>query len=197
MTETKHNHLSNQKGSALAVSLVILLVMTILGVNSMSSIVLEERMAGHLRQSMVASQATQAALRVAETWINNNVDSINDLTQFRNATQGLYSPHTGSPLLTTPFDVADDAGWTNAANNSIAVNLQAIDLGNVKGAGDLVGRNPRYIIEYLGQTGSSPTFDPTQPPINPAPHAFRITAIGWGEDTTARFLAQSTFQKAL
>jgi len=192
MKETKHGNIQRQNGSALAVSLVILLVLTILGVNSMSSLVLEERMAGHARQSMVASQSAQVALRVAETRINTTVTSTAQLTQFRNGTLGLYSPHTGSPLLPIAFDVAVDANWTPL--NSVTVPLQNVNPTGAKA--NLVGRGPQYIIEYLGKTGDS-LLNPNEPVIDPSPHAFRITAIGWGEDTNARFLVQSTFSKEL
>ena len=192
--KSTHRNLQQQNGSALAVSLVILLVLTILGVNSMSSLVLEERMAGHARQSMVASQAAQVALRTAETWVQTNVNSTAQLAQFRNGTPGLYSQ--SAPMLPLPpgFDVTVDAGWT--ALNSVTVPLQGINPPGVKA--QLVGQNPQYIIEYLGKAGtSSAPLDPNIPTIDPSPHAFRITAIGWGEDTNARFLAQSTYRREL
>jgi type IV pilus assembly protein PilX len=192
MKKIESRSIQRQKGSALAVSLVILLVLTILGVNSMSSLVLEERMAGHTRQSMVASQSAQVALRVAENFINTTVTSTAQLTQFRNNTAGLYSPHTGLPLLPVAFDVAVDANWTS--QNSVSVPLQNVNPTGAKA--NLVGRGPQYIIEYLGKTGEV-LLNPNEPVIDPSPHAFRITAVGWGEDINARFLVQSTFSKEL
>ena len=55
-----------QTGSALIVSLSILLILTILGVSAMRTASLEERMAGNSRDSQMAFEAAEAALRAAE-----------------------------------------------------------------------------------------------------------------------------------
>ncbi len=58
-----------QRGTILFVSLIILLLLTILGVTSMSSVTMEERMAGNLRDGHMAIQASEAALRSGEAWL--------------------------------------------------------------------------------------------------------------------------------
>lgn len=180
-----------QSGAVLVVSLIILLVLTILGVNSMSSLVLEERMASHTRQSMVASQSAEVALRAAETWIAANINTPGNISQFWNGTLGLYSLRT--PRLQPNFDIYDDALWSDA--NSVVVNIAGIDPAGAKT--QLVAQNPRYLIEYLGRVGRDQRLDPNSPDPDIRDYAFRITAIGWGEDANARFLAQSTFRLSL
>lgn len=59
----------HERGSALIVGLVFLLVMTIIGVTAMQGTSLQERMAGNLRDRTLAFQATEAALRAGETWL--------------------------------------------------------------------------------------------------------------------------------
>ena len=58
-----HRAPRRQQGAILFVSLIILLLLTILGVTSMSSVTMEERMAGNMRDGDLAVQAAEAALR--------------------------------------------------------------------------------------------------------------------------------------
>src|SRR5690606_3767551 len=66
-------HLGRERGAVLIVALVLLLVMTILGVSSLSSTTLQERMAGNLRDSNLAFQAAEAALREGEEFLRQAV----------------------------------------------------------------------------------------------------------------------------
>ncbi len=85
-----------QKGAVLAVSLLILLIMTIIGVSAMQTTTLEERMAGNLLDQRIAFQTAEAALRVAE-------DQIESLVAYPTAT-GYYSLAADDP-----YDEGD--GW--------------------------------------------------------------------------------------
>jgi len=58
-----------QTGSVLFISLMLLLMLTILGVTAMNNVTLEERMAGNLRDTDLAFQAGEAALRDGENWL--------------------------------------------------------------------------------------------------------------------------------
>jgi type IV pilus assembly protein PilX len=53
----------------LFISLMLLLMLTILGVTAMNNVTLEERMAGNLRDTDLAFQAGEAALRDGENWL--------------------------------------------------------------------------------------------------------------------------------
>lgn len=59
-----------QRGAALVVGLIFLLVMTLIGVAAMRSTGLQERMAGNLRDRSLAFQAGEAALRAGEQWLS-------------------------------------------------------------------------------------------------------------------------------
>ena len=63
------NHADRQRGSALVVALVFLLLMTMLGISAMQGSNMQERMAGNLRDRNMAFQAAEAALRGGETWL--------------------------------------------------------------------------------------------------------------------------------
>lgn len=60
---------SRQRGSALAIALIFLLLMTLLGVSAMRGSNMQERMAGNLRDRNMAFQSAEAGLRAGETWL--------------------------------------------------------------------------------------------------------------------------------
>jgi type IV pilus assembly protein PilX len=175
----------DHRGSALVVSLLILLVMTIIGITAMGSTTLEERMANNNRQRQLAFQSAEAALRDAESWLANNVTSIASLSQFDGTTVGLYTlrpPVVGMTTVPlTSFDIYNDSDWLAAGKS-----VQSVSLATNQ-------PRPRYIIEYMGRVGE-PLLNYTQPDVRQ--YAFRITAIGWGEGATpsSRYLAWSSFR---
>lgn len=59
-------HGYKQQGAVLIVALIILLLLTIIGLSSMRGTVLQENMAGNMRDSNLALQASEAALRKGE-----------------------------------------------------------------------------------------------------------------------------------
>jgi type IV pilus assembly protein PilX len=58
-----------QRGAALIVSMLMLLVMTLIGITGMQTSILEEKMAGNYRDSALAFQAAETALRDAEEFL--------------------------------------------------------------------------------------------------------------------------------
>jgi type IV pilus assembly protein PilX len=63
---TSPNVYRGQKGAALIIGLIILVVLTLIGVQAMRTSIVQERMAGNMRERNVAFQAAEAALRVGE-----------------------------------------------------------------------------------------------------------------------------------
>ena len=55
-----------QQGAILIIALLFLVLLTIIGVSSISGVALEEKMASNLREQNVAFQAAESALRDAE-----------------------------------------------------------------------------------------------------------------------------------
>jgi type IV pilus assembly protein PilX len=58
-----------EHGSALIISLVFLVAMTLIAVTAMRDTSLQERMAGNLRDRSLAFQAAEGSLRDGETWL--------------------------------------------------------------------------------------------------------------------------------
>lgn len=61
-----------QRGSALIIGIIFLLVMTMLGLTAMQTTSLEERMAGNMRDRNLAAQSAELALRLGEEDILDN-----------------------------------------------------------------------------------------------------------------------------
>lgn len=181
--------LQTQCGSALVVSLMILMVMTIIGITAMGSTTLEERMANNNRQRQLAFQSAESALRDAETWLATNVTNIAGLNQFDGTVPGLYSlrpPIVGMTTvpLSATFGIDDDADWLAAGATVQANALSSVTV------------QPRYLIEYMGRVGQPP-LNYTDPDVRQ--YAFRVTAVGWGEgaNPTSRYHAWSSFRMPL
>lgn len=70
------NRKTRQRGSALIIALVFLLLMTLIGVTAMQTTTLQERMAGNMRDRNLALQAAEAALLQGEIWAQANINAI-------------------------------------------------------------------------------------------------------------------------
>jgi type IV pilus assembly protein PilX len=161
---------TTESGSALIISLVMLLVMTMLGVSTVKMTVLSERMSGHFFNKQSSFDASEAALREGEAAANGfAVYSATD------GTDGLYAPNTAS----TPRWSDSATTWQNRLGSTLPG----------------VAQQPQYIAEYLGgvprddncalDTSASTNQDCWR-------YAYRISAQGWGANVNASSITQST-----
>ncbi len=129
----KLTYIHKQKGTILVISLLILVVLTIIGVSSMGSSSLQERMAGNFRDRQIAFQAAEMTLAYAEDYARNNIIS----TSVFNDTNGLYSQYNG-PTSQNAFTTS---WWTGTNSKVMPTTI------------DEVRTQPRFTIEYRGDTG--------------------------------------------
>lgn len=111
----------------LVVSLLFLLILTMLGIASMRTTTLEEKMAGNMRDRGVALQAAESGIRDGETLI----ESLTSTAAFT-GTSGLYGEYQDPP---DPFD---SATWTSDTTSRAGTALSGISSA------------PRYFIRYNG-----------------------------------------------
>ncbi len=121
---------TRQQGSILIISLIILLVLTMLGVSSMSTSTMEERMSGNSRDQSRAFQAAEVGLRRAEAFI----DTI--------ASTEAFGQNTGLYAQGEPPDIGAEETWSD---------LNSIQLPDGSVAG--VTSQPRYVIEHMATQG--------------------------------------------
>lgn len=120
-----------QGGVTLVMSMLFLLLLTILGITALNTNTLQEKMAGNARDSDMAMQAAESALRGGEQAVNQlyvtyplPVGPVPDGT----GSQGVWS--TGSTFTGT------DSWWyPNSIQYSAVSGLAA---------------SPRYVVEYAG-----------------------------------------------
>ncbi len=166
---------SKQTGAVLVVSLMLLVVMTLIGVTSMRSSIMEEKMAGNARDTMLAMEAAETALLDGEDYLANTINSL--AVAFNGDPQeGLYA------MGTNPNPLAQ-ATWAN----SIAYRDTYTG----------VGSQPRFIIEHIGAISEADdsldivSYDSVD--SLGTPHAFRVTARGTGGTDSAVVLLRSNF----
>jgi type IV pilus assembly protein PilX len=206
-----------QQGVILIVALVMLLVMTSLGVTTMSGSILQERIANNSRQQFVARSNAEAAMRSAESFLDNLSggsgsdmqyndfvlsfadDSVNPGTPA--AIPGFYFrqtlnflpplpllPAVAPVLLSDQGDMSNSGSWLLGSNsNSNSIDATTSPFPVTLGANGLGVNNPHYVIEYLG---CSAPFCETASGVY---YSFRILAIGWGNNPNAYSVLQALY----
>jgi type IV pilus assembly protein PilX len=180
-TQPSFTEQKQQKGAILVFCLIFLTVLTMMGVSSMESTTLEERMSGNMRDYTMAFQSAESAIKAAEAWLvvqtnlplvsgdgSTTVWSENSMDQ--SATDGMYWwQHANA-----------DGDWWN--NNGVAITGVAE-----------VSTQPRYIIEEYRtvDSGQSISIGGGETKV---PRVFhRVTARGVGVNATTSVSVQTTF----
>ncbi|HRY14606.1 MAG TPA: PilX N-terminal domain-containing pilus assembly protein [Candidatus Competibacteraceae bacterium] len=160
-----------QKGAALIVALVFLLIMTMIGATAMQSTTQQEKMAGNTRQRNLAFQAAEAALRDGEGILQQAT-----LPTFDGSTAGLIQPMVPTTEIGTFWM---GYNWTQSQTYSDTL--------------DEVSAQPSYVIEELPRvaiSGGSVKFGPL-----PEAGLYRVTARGLGGTTDAIVILQTTYRR--
>lgn len=118
--------LSRQRGVALVVVLVLLLVITLLGVASVRGVLMEERMSANMYDRSLAFQGAEMALREAEAKVREATSA--------GLSIGVDCASAGKLCLSEP-----EAGvaWTAVSGSA--------------GHSSLLAGAPEYYIEYMGE----------------------------------------------
>lgn len=111
----------HQKGVVLAVSLLLLLVVTIVGLAAISGTTLQEKMSGNMYDREVAFQSAEAALRVAETQLGAGAATI----------------YRDCSVVTCEAVPPSGAIWQTIASGTYD-------------SGGLAAGQPQYIVEDMG-----------------------------------------------
>jgi type IV pilus assembly protein PilX len=165
----------SQRGAALVIAMLILMLLTSLGVAMFRSFGLQERIAGNTREKQHAFQAAQSALQFAEWWLTQN-----------NA--GTGTPCTGNLAATTVCSNAQTlaifiAGqWSiGSAYTPINVNGSAPMTISTSGGNGTYYASPRLYINYMGLAPSGQA------------RVYQVTAMGNGGDVNSVAVVQSTY----
>jgi type IV pilus assembly protein PilX len=198
---------ARQKGAVMIVALMLLLVMTVLAISGVGNSVLEQKMSGNYYQATSAFEAAEYGVRVAEQWLIKQVVassawetwfaksvSLNGLY----TTQELSSPNNVevcSGDIDCVFDPRDVDEW---CMGGAGCNLPKgfVTLGDTLEGTTLatldmpVDRQPQFIIEYIGPISTS-SIQLGAPELPASQSGFRVTVIGWGQNSAARHVIQT------
>ena len=182
-----------QKGSVLVIGLIILLVITFIGISSISSSRLELKMANNDRNRNLALQAAEAALREGE----QVADSTNAKALANDDCIGGYCTSRGNEIAAGSTAIFCTGAYvperweTGCGGTSLEVwttNGRSIAYAGTS-LPDVV-EDPRYIIEFLTDVDC-----PGSPAGALDCELFRITALGYGGTETSPVMLQSIFRK--
>lgn len=174
-----------QRGAVLIFCLVFLLVLTMMGVASMESAVLEERMAGNMQDFNAAFQAAESSLQTGEAWLNGEITWPATSTDGTTTvwSRDAMDPNAGDSLQWWQDSARDSATWWN--NNGIEVSA-------VEG----VATPPHYVIEEVSTITSGQSIGIGSGLQGRVRVFHRVTARGSGVGDAAVVQLQSTFVKA-
>ncbi len=183
---------SAQRGAVLITGLIFLVVLTLLGTTALQGTVLEEKMAGNLRDETLAFQAAEAALRSGEQFLEQVT-----LPEF-NGENGLYHYACSSvPDSGAEDENADEPlSCPSTPDPVTGMNWNADDSIEADVAMEGVANQPRYFIEQLPSVplmGDGGSAQQSGASLNAS--MFRIVAQGTGGTETATVLLQSTYRR--
>lgn len=187
MKSTTQLQKNKQRGSVLVISLLILVVLTMIGVSSMTSSGLQEKMSGNFRDREIAFQSAEMAIAFAETYVKDTINTAN----LGNA-NGYYTIGNG-PTAKNAFtgNGGSIANWWTGTNSQVLSTTIAE-----------VRTQPRFTIEVRGEVGVEEGTD-----INLGSYgestgggkitSFRVTARGTGKSDSTVVILQSNYGKRL
>lgn len=172
-----------QRGAALIVALVFLLLLTLLGVTAMGTTSLEEKMSGNLKDKTLAFQAAETGLIGGESWIANQIKEPEP-----DNSRGIYEFDSSSGQW-----IWDTVDWSGTSNLVVYPDTPTQ---TVSGGLSAIKTQPKYVIEILAhipEQGGSLRLNTT---TGSGTTVLRITARGTGGTDKAVAMVQSIYQKA-
>lgn len=162
-----------QQGAVLAVSLIMLLLLTMIGITGMQTTSLEEKMAGNTNNLNMSFEASETALRIGEQFLDGLTTHVVGSASCSPCTNHIYTLNTIDPTVVT--------NWNSTAMTELAA-------GTIGG----VSAQPMYYLEYdqflpytlnIGIAGI------------PGRVMYRISGHGIGGNTLATTTLQTQFTK--
>ena len=168
---------TKQRGVALIIALIFLVLMNLLALAALSTTALGELMAGNLNDKNTAFQAAESALVAGEIWIGSQLNK--PVFDPANTGDGLHLPSLSAVQV---WD--ESTGVWSSADVFTYSGLQG------------VSQQPHYLIEDLGMIADNK--GSLLLPSNyksTGKNLFRITARGTGNTDTAVVMVQSAYEK--
>ncbi|OOG57265.1 hypothetical protein B0E48_07325 [Rhodanobacter sp. C03] len=180
----------------MVVALVFLLLLTMLAISATGNSLLQERMAGGLRNAQQAEMSAETALRGAEwkLWSSGSIG-----VHLRCGTETSSACYTFDPdhPISNVVKFRTQPDWFSAGATVYRGDGNAVDYTTL--VNGKLARNPLYVIEDLGVelppgvSGSLRESGATGVDTSAAAHVYRITARGSGGNGNTVRVLESTF----
>ena len=169
---------SDERGSTLIISLIILILLMLLGITAMNTSDTQFKLAGNLQFEDAAMNNAETAVNAAETWLATGTNFSNAAFTTYNASAGTYQLYPIGTLAALTAPANDPLTMTWADTNSLEV---------VAG-----NSNQRYIIELMSTNntlvGSSVTTGGRASSACNKVNTYRITARGASARGATKFV---------
>jgi type IV pilus assembly protein PilX len=196
-----HHAARAQCGAVLVVALIFLLLLTILAISASSRSLLQERMAGGLRNSQQADMSAQTALRGAEwkLWT-----STSNVSAHLNCGSGIFTDcYIFDPLspITNVVNFRTKSGWVTVGSTEYKGYANGVNFTTT--ANGALANNPRYVIEDMGvelppgvsgslhESGATGTGGTGS--ASTSRHIYRVTTRATGASANTVRVLESTF----
>jgi len=177
-----HGLRSRQTGMLLVSSLLLLVVVTILSLSMFRSVGIQAKIAGNIREKQRALHAAESAQQYAEWWLASGTNAASAAVVCANVLNAnLGQGQICSNKLAATAGSVTAVPWQSAGVN-VGVNYTPpnMTVTAASDAGTYVSP-PRFYISDLGAAASGQG------------EVYQIDAVGYGGDTTAIAVVESTF----
>lgn len=174
-------------GSALAICLIFLLLVTILGMSVIKTTTLQDKMAANTRDKDLAFQAAEAALKAAEAVLSSKPYSVADFSA--DCDGGLCAmPAAGAAVRWEDPNICGSGKpiWSCAKSSAVSDKVDA----------KIHAQQPRYFVELLDLIDTRDDLNMVnigEAILGDIIGIFRVTAIGYGGSANATVVLQTTF----
>ncbi len=185
MQRIKSTNGFKQCGAALVVSLIILLVMTLIGITSMQSTVMQEKMAGNARDLSTAFQAAEAAARSGEGWLLG-LTAVPDPNNCPSSPCDLWNSYGALNPFWTQFGAS---GYTDSIMWASARTANAVSKMNNQ-------QSPEFFVEFIDIFRDSQNLGQQQDMDGSSfRNVYAVTTRGFGGTNTANAFVQTNFAR--
>ena len=137
---------ATQRGAALLVALILLVVITLVGLAAIGTTILQNRMSANQYDRQIAFQATEAAMRQAAIAITTNANITATVPAPAGSGIEDCSTPTGS---TTPTNVCQANPFSDTALVTGGGAIEPVTQADFD-AGNLAAKQPQYVVQYMG-----------------------------------------------
>jgi type IV pilus assembly protein PilX len=176
---------ARQRGAVLAVGLILLLVMTLIMIVAMSGSILQERMAGAMRNESIADVGADSALRDGELWVWKQVAISKAQLPISDSAYPLKPSSSRARLFRGGHTW--QTGGSPYGTGGAGINFPVTDYYRM-------AETPSYIVEGLGDVsaGDNPESHEGNT-LNESLHYYRITGRSTGGNEGVVRAVESTF----